>query len=87
MNFLYIHDSYILQLQLTFALPHTRRRWAFRAWAFGGGLAAVLCSAMSYFFLFFFVKTAFLLRFDFYAPLSIFANFDHFLPNISQNLF
>jgi hypothetical protein len=37
----------------TFALPHTRRRLAFRAWAFGGGLAAVLCSA-TYFFSFFF---------------------------------
>jgi hypothetical protein len=36
-------------LHRTFALPHTRRRWAFRAWAFGGGLAAVLCSAMLFF--------------------------------------
>jgi hypothetical protein len=68
-------------------LPHTRRRWAFCVRAFGGGLAAALCSASSYFFLFFLVKTAFLLRFDFYSPLSIFANFDHFLSNISRNLF
>jgi hypothetical protein len=46
----------------TFALPHTRRRWAFRAWAFGGGLAAALCSVLAFFYFFLFfvvVKTAF----------------------------
>jgi hypothetical protein len=40
--------------QRTFALPHTRRRWAFCAWAFGGGLAAVLCSRMPFFYFFYF---------------------------------
>jgi hypothetical protein len=39
-------------------LPHTRRRWAFCARAFGGGLVAALCSVLA-FFLFFFVKIQF----------------------------
>jgi hypothetical protein len=43
-------------LRSTFALPHTRRRWAFRAWAFGGGLAAVLCSAHTFFLFFLFLS-------------------------------
>jgi hypothetical protein len=37
----------------TFVLPHTRRRWAFCAWGFGGGLAAALCSMQCFLFSFF----------------------------------
>jgi hypothetical protein len=49
-------------------LPHTRRRWAFRGvgfWRRVGG-STVFCVVL--FFFIFLVKTAFLLRFDFYTP-------------------
>jgi hypothetical protein len=35
-------------------LPHTRRRWAFCVRAFGGGLAAALCSVLPFFYFFLF---------------------------------
>jgi hypothetical protein len=83
-------------------LPHTRRRWAFRVWAFGGGLAAALCSRMPffYFFIFFVVvrpaffiflsdKMTFLVFLGLYPPsvfLPIFATFYRILPEISPNI-
>jgi hypothetical protein len=52
--------------------------FGFCAWAFGGGLAAVLCSAMSYFFLFFFIffsQNGILSKVRFYYPPQYFCQF------------
>jgi hypothetical protein len=78
-NFIFINllpfiqskNGAFFSLHRTVVLPHTRRRLAFCAWAFGGGLAAVLCSAQSFFYFFyFFVKILFE-----YPPLSILSIF------------
>jgi hypothetical protein len=71
-------------------LPHTRRRWAFCVRAFGGGLAAALCSVLPFFYFFLFFcsrKNGFFSDIQFLYPLSIFANFDYFSLNITRNLF
>jgi hypothetical protein len=74
---------------------HTRRRWAFVRGLLAAGWRehGVPCIPFFYFFilfLFFFCRrhNCIFLFFDvqFYTPLSIFANFDHFLSNIARNI-
>jgi hypothetical protein len=93
--FVYLSSFYLIEERLFFGCAerlHCRSPppFGFRVWAFGGGLAAVLCSLMP-FFLFFFIfcsrKNGFFSDIQFLYPLSIFAKFDYFLPNIARNLF
>jgi hypothetical protein len=65
--------------------PYTRGG-LFEAWALARVCAAVLCSVMP-FFLFFFSQNGIFIKVRFLLPLSIFANFYHFLSNITRKLF
>jgi hypothetical protein len=68
-------------------LPHTRRRWAFCAWAFGGGLAAALCSAIVFSFFLFLSKSSFIFYQNLvgFTPSVFLQFFDKFCLKIAQN--
>lgn len=62
----------------TVVLPHTRRRWAFCVMAFGGGLAAALCSMQCFFFFGLTLYLVFYRSLIVLHPLNIFAKFYYF---------